>query len=482
MRINKAESVVAHRRMISALGEPDDHLRLAVLLAKSARSKGEQSVDVQACIEAWKWSEKFEALKRLLRSPTLDGLVFQDMDALWHSRADGPGRWDDSQFRRERRDLFDVLLDAAGRRRWRLRRPVPAKGARIGSHLAPPVPLDRDDPSALASVAPEIRPLARCLVEREIMASWALDELVEAAQALKMDPAESLIARADEALTVLGRDAALRISLLRVDQKWNGVIGPYRMRESALADDEVDVHALDRAAVGELVSLGLLHVSGDRARMPRMVRHYYAIRAASTGDINAEAEHRLIAGRLSSARSARLTIERHHHAIGAEDADLAFQTAKYYVNDLRRLAIRLSRRGGRANHRQAALIFRRITRKDPTDAYAWEYYGYNLALYDPKTAGIESAYLEACELEPENPLYRGRLVGWRAFEGADVTDEACHRIMNEYGPTSVAASWFAYQVLGGLRRGRRREQLDRLQERLGARRVNAWSEKRCAPE
>lgn len=478
MAIAEDECAVGPADAITALGETDDHLRLAVLLGRAASDRGDTSEDALGCIEAPSWLEKFDHLRRLLDTPSLDGLAFHDLDALWPGYVPETQRWDDRAFRRERSAVFELIRDAAPRRRWRLTRPVP-RAPRLSPAEAPAA-LRADDMGSLASIVPEIRPLARNLIEAGIIDGFGLEDLVEAAGDLDLDPSESLIAYADERLTTSARDCALRLSLLRVEEPWNGVIGPYPIPAETSEGDDMPLHALERRAVEQLVALGLLHVAHDRARMPRLVRQFYVRRAQTTGDIDARSEHRWLATRRGTEPGE--LIERHHHAIEADDLDLAIETAEFYINDLRRLATRLGRRRGPGDVRRAARLFARITRKDHHDAYAWEYYGYNLAQLDPETEVIERAYRQACALEPDNPLYRGRLVGWIGRQGGDVVDETIHRISAEYGTTSIAASWFAFQVLSALERARRRDQIGQLSDRLGSARIDAWFKKQQAPQ
>lgn len=478
MAIAENECAVGPADAITALGETDDHLRLAVLLGRAASDRGDTSENAVGCIEASTWLEKLDHLRRLLDTPSLDGLAFHDLDALWPGYVRETDSWDDRAFRRERSAVFDLIRDAAPRLRWRLTRPVP-RAPGLNAAEAPSASR-ADDKGSLTSIVPEIRPLARRLIEAGIIDVFGLEDLVDAAADLDLDPSESLIAYADERLTPSARDCALRLSLLRVEEPWNGVIGPYPIPAESSESDDVPLHALERRAVEQLGALGLLHVANDRARMPRLVRQFYVRRAETTGDIDARSEHRWLATR-PGAEPGEL-IESHHHAIEAGDIELAMETARFYVNDLRRLATRLGRRRGPGDVQRAARLFGRITRKDPHDAYAWEYYGYNLAQVDPQTEVIERAYRQACAIEPTNPLYRGRLVGWIGRKGGDVVEETIHRISTEYGPTSIAASWFAYQVLKALEHARRRDQIHQLSESLGSARIDAWFEKQPAPQ
>lgn len=477
-RVN--ECVVGPPDIITALGDPDDHLRLTVLLGHAAMARRPDSADARGCIEEQAWSTKLAHLSRLVDSPDLHGLTLRDIDALWQGDISGPAAWSDSTFRRERHALFEVMSHGAATGRWRLLRPVPrpsVTGALLAAGAQTTLPA-----SDLAPILPEIRPLARALVDRGIIDHFALEDIIEAADALGSDPSGTLISHADELLSGLARDAALRLSLSRTEGRFNGVIGPYTLTEdSPAAHAQVDVHSMPRSAIDELVALGLLHVDDGHARMPRLVRSYYARRAWATGDIDARSEHQWLARRPIPGRESEIerVLERHYHAVEAEDDDIALETSRYYLQDLRQLATRIGRRPGLGNKRKAALVFARITRRDPGDAYAWEYYGYNLAQVEPQAGMIGEAYEMACELDPDNPLYRGRLVGWRGRHGADVVDETCRRV-SDYGIETAAASWFAHQVLQGLKRGRHLQQIDRLRRELGTHRVEAWFEKQPA--
>lgn len=477
-RIN--ECVVGPPDIITALGDPDDHLRLTVLLGHAAMTRRPDSEDARGCIEEQAWSAKLDHLSRLVDSPDLHGLTLRDIDALWQGDISGPAAWADSTFRRERHTLFEVMSHGAAKGNWRLLRPAPrpnVTGALLAAGAGTSLP-----GSDLAPILPEIRPLARALIDRGIIDHLALEDIIEAADALGSDPSGTLISHADELLSGLARDAALRLSLSRIECRFNGVIGPYALTDdSSTAHAQVDVHSMPHSAIDELVALGLLHVDGSQARMPRLVRSYYARRAWATGDIDARSEHQWLAHRPIAGRRPKVEhiLERHYHAVEAEDDDIALETSRYYLQDLRQLATRIGRRPGLGNKRQAALVFARITRRDPGDAYAWEYYGYNLAQVDPQAGMIEQAYEKACELDPDNPLYRGRLVGWRGRHGADVVDETRKRV-SDYGIETAAASWFAHQVLQGLNRGRQRHQIDRLRHELGNSKVEAWFEKQPA--
>lgn len=82
-------------------------------------------------------------------------------------------------------------------------------------------------------------------------------------------------------------------------------------------------------------------------------------------------------------------------------------------------------------------------------------------LPDERAKEIRGAYQKAFELDRNNPLYHGRLLGFRAERGEDVRVEF-HRGMAKYirrhREQSPAISYFAEPVLQGMTRGRSRGQ------------------------
>ena len=121
---------------------------------------------------------------------------------------------------------------------------------------------------------------------------------------------------------------------------------------------------------------------------------------------------------------------------------------------------------------EAAAVYQMIVDEfDPEDDYAWEYLGYNLARAidirikkggAPTTPAererILKAYLTAAIKARTNPLYEGRLLGFRAELGEQVRAEFNER-MRWYRDTSklkhTAMGYFAKAVLDGLLRGDR---------------------------
>lgn len=128
----------------------------------------------------------------------------------------------------------------------------------------------------------------------------------------------------------------------------------------------------------------------------------------------------------------------------------AFETATFYATDLRELAIRLSKRN---DWKSASGVYRKIVDKlDPDDAYAWEYLAYNLVRLDPvqHADDILSAYAKAHDLDPTNPLYHGRLLGFRGRLGQEIRSEFQNAIAL-YNWRGVDR--FASEVLKSLKRG-----------------------------
>jgi hypothetical protein len=119
----------------------------------------------------------------------------------------------------------------------------------------------------------------------------------------------------------------------------------------------------------------------------------------------------------------------------------------------------------------AAELFQEVVdRFDATDAYAWEYLGYNLARANDASQNerILKAYERAYNLWRKNPLYHGRLLGFRGKLGMYVAPEVMRgldRYVSEYRDESDAVSYFAETALTGLRRGGQQAQLDEILSR-----------------
>lgn len=127
------------------------------------------------------------------------------------------------------------------------------------------------------------------------------------------------------------------------------------------------------------------------------------------------------------------------------------ETSDLYATDLRELGIRLS---AKDRWLDAARTYRAIVKLDETDAYAWEYLGYNLARADSdKHAGeILSAYTNAHACAEGNPLFHGRLLGFRGRQGMEIDAEFTQGLLTYRWR---GQDRFAYEVLGALLRCKR---------------------------
>jgi hypothetical protein len=450
-----------------AYGDDDDHLRLSVLIARAL-----EHVDREACAICLRpntpWQERLEALEGLLnafaRSTATPGAVFIDPDGLAPEGISEP--WEDPGFRHERRAVFDAILRAARRGGWVLFRPWPrADLAEEFEEL--PVAIDDEpvDEPLLDSLAPAARPLARWLRSRGTLSERRLRRLVEDGQ----DPSRVVLEQACQELPASTARAAQRLALVRPPQELNGHIGPFAFAE------ETGERTLPRAEVDRLRSAGFL----EPGEKPTSVVIASAIRRAllitartPRSDAEVASDHTWL-GHSFAARSLEIdmeaAIEAHHHAVEAGDLEAALRTAIYYGADLRTLAFRLGRAAATQHDRQlfrrAAEIYRAVLDKfDKLDAYSWEYFAFNLArsFSTPLAADIanevEAAYVRAHELAPANPLFHGRLVGFRAELGRydrGVVERTLARYRASEGPRGVA--FFGQTVSDGLRRAGRPE-------------------------
>jgi hypothetical protein len=110
-------------------------------------------------------------------------------------------------------------------------------------------------------------------------------------------------------------------------------------------------------------------------------------------------------------RTVEEKIEVHHHAARAGDLTRVRETADFFGLELRALATKIS--VVEHDYEGAAKLFRDLVEQfDKTDAYAWEYLGFNLARADKKAKQVRKhddeilrAYREAHTLDKKNPLY-----------------------------------------------------------------------------
>jgi tetratricopeptide (TPR) repeat protein len=192
--------------------------------------------------------------------------------------------------------------------------------------------------------------------------------------------------------------------------------------------------------------------------MPRAVRAHL-LPLAKFGDPDIlERQHQAWGSAALDELSLDQQLETHFHAVQGGKLDDAVRTARYYATDLRALALRFSRD---ERYHEAAELYRKIVDEfDPEDAYAWEHLGVNLALAsglgplsEDLAAEIRNAYVRAFGYDPQNPLYHGRLLGFRARLGEDVRAEAqrgLKRYLVKYGDQSRAISHFIEPVAEGM--------------------------------
>jgi len=456
-----------HAGVFYAYGDADDPLRLLVLLAGHAAEL--LGTDPGPCLDRRApWRTRRDGLEGLL-----DELharrheahtVLSDLDALAPAPRDD---WDDLASQRMREDMFDLVCRAVDRGGWIVLRPSPI--ARVSKRLAGIAAVEEseagpaEEPHALA-FSPDVRPIARWLVDSGHLHARDLGHITESVP----DPDEYLIAIGYDALVGEQREVARRIQILRPPSLVNGSFGP-------LPFDGRHQFGVRRDAIDTLRACGFLQCADDGpnapVRMPRRIRELVGSHLASLDGDWAAAAHRWLAEQGSGASAPAPLIEAHHHAARAGSIELTKRTARYYGFELRSLATQLSRE--RQDFRAAAELFRYLVDEfDPTDAYAWEYLGYNLALWDAHEHArgrhrdqILDAYQRAMTLDRSNPLYHGRWLGYRAELGHDVVDPFDHamaKYVREYAVQEDAVSWFARPVLDGLRRARRTDDIQRL--------------------
>ena len=353
------------------------------------------------------------------------------------------------------RKLLDLLLEAPGF--WLVRsNPAGAVTAELAD-LAVELRSDPDD-ETYGRFAPEVRSAARWLVGQDHLRLVDLDRIVASVR----DFDEQVLALTLNALPRPTRETALTLSTVRAPCHANGGFGPL-----AWSDDPTP-RGIPRDAVCLLEACGFLcaEVPWDTAtlRMPRRVRDHLAPyarlrpsegsnvhRAASEGDFE------------RSPLSAQL--EMHFHAVAARDVERALATARYHGAALKTLATALSKAEQWAD---AARVYEHLLAQfDRDDAFVWEYRVFNLARWDGaegdsgrNDATIREGYEKADRLTKQlNPLYRGRLLGYRAERGDDIRAEfeaAFSGFLTQFGgDEDKAIAQFVEAVFDGLRRGRR---------------------------
>ncbi len=435
--------------VLRAYGEADDALRLTVILAKYLGGAMDGVAElVDRCLDPRAPSvQRLETLAELLslaRSlPAARVAALIDPDALEPTK---PSTWADPRSAALRRTFLDIVLRSHG---WVLVRQSPS--AALSQRLAEGA-VDASDsettPDAGSMFAPECRAAVRWLLGAGHVTARDLDHIVSTVIAFN----EHVLRLTYDALPGRVRRTARSLCVRRAPATLNGTFGALPWSGPV---------GIDRADVDVLRACGFL-LSDEEAhpmdvRMPRRVREMISLQAGVDA-----ASVRSMHARWASApnfenRTSEEQMEMHHHAVQARDVNRAKATARFYGTDLLDLATNLSREDG--EYELAAGLFKHVRDAfDSSDPYVWEYWAYNLARWDFECdpfrhqEEIQHGYEKACALSPQNPLYRGRLLGYRARLGLDVRTEF-DRYMNAYltrfADETDAISKFAEVVLDG---------------------------------
>jgi hypothetical protein len=440
-------------------------LRLTVLIAERAQLLDPKT---KACAEACRtprasWKDRSAALRRLLldaegQSAPIATIV--DVDALAPQE---DADWDDLERQRVSRDFFNTVLDAVERRVLSVVRTTPHASVtrRLADIAMPQSVSPQNDESAeaapFAAFAPDCRTFAQWLVTSQRLGLRDIREIVGTVR----DFDDHVLHLAYEALSSSVRRSASVLSAERCASKKNGMFGHFAWSE------QPTIEGVPRPDVDTLRAAGFLQADDaarpDELRMPRRARRLidsYA-RATSPGLVSG-VHKRLAAIGDFDKRPVEEQLEVHFHAVRARNVSLAKQTARCYGIELRLLATDLSRE--QHAYKDAAELFSYlIDNFDKSDPYVWEYWAFNLARWDAgeqasgrNEADIRKGYQEADRLaEQRNPLYRGRLLGYRAERGENIVaefDRGMSTYLREYGEDNDAISRFVETVLNGVRR------------------------------
>jgi hypothetical protein len=465
---------------VFAFGHTDDAPRLVACLAdrilKLVPTGSEAASNAALCLAPrTPWRKRLRALESALQDVTdRDEPVFTlwDADALASNEREG---FDVERASLLRRDLYRVVRRSAEHGGWVLVRTARTTTTALDElDLAlelGTLPGAAQRSEAAERFAPECQPLAVWLVEQRVVQVRDLNLIKETVP----DPDAHIAVLVYQELPAAVRDAAKVLSVLRAPQHLNGSFGPvaFAPEGGSLSASSVPVTA--REALKRCGFLQPTGVAGDW-RMPRVVRDQLYQLARMTLPEFVEQRHRIEAGAgLNHESSVDESVEAHHHAVSLGDIDLAKETARYYGSELAEVARRLSRdaqQPGRVNRKalflEAAAVYRYIIEHfDATDAYAWEYLGYNLARAGESDEKVLDAYARAHRALPRNPLYHGRWLGYRARRGEDIEAELVDGIA-EYAqedPAREPVSYFTKAVFDGLRWARRADLIEKIQQR-----------------
>lgn len=450
-------------RTVRAYGEPDDPLRLVVVLADHLRSLLPDGADAaEECLNRRAaWRTRLGALRELFaEAKRLDApyAALVDPDAL--APIPRPG-WEDRTAHRMREDIRKAILAAIDAGGWLVAQPNPTT---VVSEELDQIDIEPEDLSSkmepeLAFFPPDVQPVARWLVSSHRLPRERLNDILEDTK----DPGQHILRIAYDALPEGARETGRRLHVTRAPNARNGSLGPFQWSADPTHPLEVSERDVDVLEAANILSRDDEHHPSHRA-MTRRVRELFAVHAAALEADIVRGLHQALAKDASfEERTAEEQIEIHHHAARAGDLKRVRETALYFGFELRALATHLSR--VQHDYEAAAALFKDLLDQyDRTDAYAWEYLGYNLALADKKAKSpgrratqILESYREAHTLDKKNPLYHGRYLGYRAELGHHVIEEV-NFAMTKYAERSDAGdfiSWFVMPVLDGLYRGGR---------------------------
>jgi hypothetical protein len=496
---------------LDLLGGVDDHLRAVAILAELFSQAPGVDVDaVRTCKDPKAgWKERLAAFK-MAASISLGKPIFvRDPDALvgdhWsclgsppeeaptESDEDGVScghspvedavsdeRWADHSMRTQRRELLETLLDIGarpGNGEWRFLRTgrrqsvteaMRDRGIPVLSTLedADPEPIL----VLLAELDPVVRPIARSLLADEVVEESDLRRMLQDTQAPEVDVIDAAI----DTLRSPVRRTLRTLVCSRVGMPVNGKASPFPWRGGDAAEFPAD--PVDKEHFNDLVKRNLVIRNQSSWRVPRQVRARVLPLAKALDHEGMRSIHRWLVGEMA-AESPEQLAEKHYHAVESEDIDLAVAWSKSYSADLRAIGYALSRRASamrngkaqRALFGQAAKVYQRLVDDfDKRDAYAWEYLAYNLARSGAEPKNTLAAYEKASDLDPTNPLYRGRYVGYSAELGEDIM-AVFGKYLAQFRETwDESGGWyFAEPALRGIRRAKKGDLLAAIRCRYG---------------
>jgi hypothetical protein len=439
-----------------AYGDPDDHLRLTVLLADAVRQASDSEISLDTYDECMdrgsSWTNRLNALVTLLgevnnSNRRVPVVLIVDPDALDPA---GPTEiWDDRSFVMQRRSLLEVFLTELRLRTLEVRRVHPSSN-RVTEEFK-----DMGKwPLSTEPVSESCRPIFDWLRRTNKLSANDIKHFVSIKG---RDLNEHVVAMAFDCLPESVREVAKRLVVLRGPQRINGGVGPFFFDRPRLP------LSISENAVKLLMDCGFLQLQGGCVEMPRVVREYLKTYAEMISADRLVSDHQLLGNKPIDGLDLEQQLEVHYHAVAAGDLERAKETARYYGADLRELGYRLSIE---ERYEDAAKVYDYIcTEIDQRDAYAWEYYAFNKARAVGKEglANFADKILEAFEkarmLDQGNPLYHGRLLGFRAEIGENILTEF-HEGMELYRRPQFhedAVTYFAEPVINGLDRGDRAE-------------------------